>query len=136
MGRIAGTVVDVRDGRAWVECRAEQASCSACAGGRGCSWRTAGGPRRLEVPAVLDGRRLEAGEAIELEADESALFWAALRLYLPPLIGLIAGPALLRGLGWDAAAWPAVAAAAGLLAGCLVARRWTGTAPSFALHRP
>lgn len=85
---------------------------------------------------MLDGHRLDVGEALEVEADEAALFAGALRLYLPPLIGLIAGPALLRGLGWDAAAWPAVAAAAGLLVGCLVARRWTLAAPSLALRRP
>ena len=136
MARLAGTVVAVCDGRAWVECHAEATSCGACAAGRGCSWRSQLGPRRLEVPALLDGCRLEAGEAVELEADEAALFGAALRLYLPPLAGLITGPALLRGLGGDAAAWPALAAAAGLLLGCLVARRWTRATPALALHRP
>ena len=85
---------------------------------------------------MLDGRVLEAGEVVELEAGEAALFGAALRLYLPPLAGLIAGPALLRGLGGDVAAWPALAAAAGLLLGCLLARHWTRAVPAPALHRP
>ena len=85
---------------------------------------------------MLDGRALEAGEAVEIEADEAALFAAALRLYLPPLAGLLAGPALLRGLGGDVAAWPALAAAAGLLLGCLAARRLTRAVPTPRLHRP
>lgn len=85
---------------------------------------------------MLDGRVLEAGEALDLEADETTLFAAALRLYLPPLAGLIAGPALLRGLAGDVAAWPAVAAVAGLLLGCLLARHWTRTVPTPALYRP
>jgi positive regulator of sigma E activity len=136
VARLAGTVVEVRDGRAWVECRAEATSCGACAAGRGCSWRSPVGPRRLEVAARLDGRGLETGEAVEVEVDEPALFAAALRLYLPPLAGLIAGPALLRGVGGDAAAWPALAAVAGLALGCFVARRWTRSAPAVALHRP
>jgi len=136
VARITGAVVEVRDGDAWIECRAEATSCGACANGRGCSWRSASGPRRLEVPALLDGRLLEAGEVIELEADESALFRAALRLYLPPLAGLIAGPALLRGFGWEVAAAPLCAAATGLLLGGLLARRWTRNVPALVLHRP
>jgi positive regulator of sigma E activity len=136
VARIAGTVVEVHGGRAWVECRAEATGCNACASGRGCSWRATTGSRRVEVDKVLDGRALEAGEAVELEADEAALFAAALRLYLPPLAGLLAGPALLRGLGGDVAAWPALAAALGLLLGCLVARRWTRAVPAPRLHRP
>ena len=136
MARVAGTVAEVRDGRAWIECRAEATGCGACAAGRGCSWRSSAGSRRLEVAALLDGRPLEPGEAVELEADEGAMFAAALRLYLPPLVGLLAGPALLRGLDWDAAAWPALAAAAGLLLGCLVARRWARAVPPAALYRP
>jgi positive regulator of sigma E activity len=136
VARLAVTVVEVRDGRAWVEWRAEATSCGACAAGRGCSWRSPVGSQRLEVAARLDGRGLEAGEAVELEVDDAALFGAALRLYLPPLAGLIAGPALLRGLGGDAAAWPALAAVAGLLLGCFFARRWTRAAPALALHRP
>ena len=85
---------------------------------------------------MLDGRVLEAGEAVELEADERALFAAASRLYLPPLAGLIAGPALLRGFAGDIAAWPALAAVVGLLLGCLLARRWTRAIPGPALYRP
>ena len=136
MARVAGTVVDVRDGEAWIECRPETTPCGACASGRGCSWRAAVEPPRLAVPALLEGRRLEAGDAVELETDDAALFRAALRLYLPPLAGLLAGPALLRGLGWDAAALPLFAAACGLLLGGLVARTWTRTAPALTLHRP
>jgi positive regulator of sigma E activity len=135
MARIAATVVEVRDGRAWLECHPAAGACGACAGGRGCNWQSSAGPRRLEVAVPPDGR-LASGDTVELEADEAALFVAALRLYLPPLTGLIAGPALLRGLGWDAGALPLLAAAAGLLAGGLVARSWTRRVPPLTLHPP
>jgi positive regulator of sigma E activity len=137
MARVAGTVVEVRDGRAWVECRAETAGCGACATGHGCAWRTrAGVARRLTVPGLLDGRPLETGEPVELEADEARLLAAALRLYLPPLCGLLAGPALMRGLAWEPGAVPLLAGAVGLLAGSVVARAWTRHGPAIALRRP
>jgi positive regulator of sigma E activity len=136
MARIAATVVEVRDGRAWLECRPAAGACGACAGGRGCNWRSPAHPRRLEVALPPDGRRLASGDTVELEADETALFLAALRLYLPPLAGLIAGPALLRGFGWDAGALPLLAAVAGLLAGGFVARIWTRRVPPLTLHLP
>ena len=42
-----------------------------------------------------------------------------------PLAGLLAGPALLRFVGWEQGVTPLLAAVVGLLAGSLVARRWT-----------
>ena len=136
MARVAGTVIEVRGDRAWVECRSEPVSCGACATGRGCTWRAPATQRRLAVPAELAGRPLQTGEVIELEADDTNLFQAALRLYLPPLVGLLAGPALVRWIGWEHGSIPLVAAIAGLLLGCLVARAWTQAAPAFVLHRP
>jgi positive regulator of sigma E activity len=124
MARVAGTVVEIRDGRAIVECDVQAASCGACASGRGCSWRRTAGTRRLEVDAARPGGTLQPGEAVELAIDDGRLLAAAARLYLPPLAGLLLGPGVLRLAGWEAGAVPLVAAAAGLLAGMLVARRW------------
>jgi positive regulator of sigma E activity len=136
MARVAGTVVEIRDGRAWIECRTDTAGCAACATGHGCAWRSRAGARRLSVPGLLDGRPLEPGEPVELEADEARLLAAALRLYLPPLCGLMAGPALVRGLAWEPGVVPLLAAAVGLVAGSVVARAWTRHGPAIALHRP
>ena len=136
MARVAGTVVEVRDGRAWIECHTEPAGCGACATGHGCAWRSRAWAQRLAVPGLLDGRPLETGEPVELETDEAQLLAAALRLDLPPLCGLIAGPALVRGLAWEPGAVPLLAAAVGLLAGSVVARAWTRYGPAIALHRP
>jgi positive regulator of sigma E activity len=133
MARIAATVVEVRDDRAWLECRPAAVACGACADGRGCHWGSPAHTRRIEVNLPA-GRSLESGDTVELEADETALFIAALRLYLPPLAGVIAGPVLLRELGLDAGVLPLLAAAGGLLAGGLVARIWTRRVPPLTLH--
>ncbi|HEX9208571.1 MAG TPA: SoxR reducing system RseC family protein [Steroidobacteraceae bacterium] len=125
MSRVTGTVVEVRDGRAVVECEAQAASCGACASGRGCSWRHAAGTRRLEVDALRPDGALQPGDAVELAVDDARLLAAAARLYLPPLAGLLLGPAALRIAGFEAGATPLVAAAIGLGLGVLVARRWT-----------
>lgn len=125
MSRVVGTVVEIRDGRAIVECEVQAASCGACSSGRGCSWRRAGGTRRLEVDAARPEGALQPGEVVELAVDDGRLLAAAARLYLPPLAGLLLAPALLRLAGWEVGPAPLVAAAAGLLAGMLVARRWS-----------
>lgn len=134
MSRVAGTVVEVRDGRAVVECESAAASCGACPSGRGCSWRRAAGTRRLEVDAVHPGGLLQPGEAVELAIDDSRLLAAAARLYLPPLAGVLAGPAVLRFAGLEAGLAPLAAAVAGLLAGAWVARRWSQGAATVDVH--
>jgi positive regulator of sigma E activity len=136
MARVAGTVVEVRDGRAWIDCTdTAAAGCSACATGLGCAWRSRAGPRRLETPGHVDGRPLQAGEAVELETDARSLLRAAAWAYLAPLAGLIGGPTLLRLGGWDAGLAPLAAAAAGLVVGSLLARRITREAPAVVVHR-
>ena len=134
MARVAGTVVEVRDGRAWVECAAEASGCTHCAGGRGCAWARTG-PRRVALESTLGGRELTPGERVQLEADERRLLGAALRLYLPPLVGLLAGPALLRASQLDAGVLPLLAATCGLLAGAAVARHLTRRAPPVEVFR-
>jgi positive regulator of sigma E activity len=68
---------------------------------------------------------LELGDRLQVEVDDARLLRAACQLYLPPLAGLLAGPALLRFAGWEPGVTPLLGAALGLLAGGLVAWRWT-----------
>lgn len=135
MSRVAGTVVEIRDGRAVIECEALGSSCGACASGRSCSWRRAAGPHRIEVDALRADGTLQTGEAVELAIDDGRLLAAAARLYLPPLAGLLLGPAALRLAGLEAGPAPLVAAAVGLVLGLTVARRWTGRGTPLELRR-
>lgn len=135
MSRVTGTVVELRDSRAWVACRPAASACGACSSGHGCGWSRRGAPARLQIPAELEGRPLELGTVLELEAGEGPLLAAAARLYLPPLGGLLLGPALLRVTGLETGAGPAIAALAGLLAGAWIARAWTRRAPAIAVRR-
>jgi len=136
MGEVAGTVVAIHDGRAIVECRAQASGCASCSGGRGCSWRRLTGTNSLSVPSNQPGKNLETGDIVSLMIDDGSLLAAAARLYLPPLAGLLLGPALLQAIT-TAAAGPSslVAAGAGLLAGLIVARRWTARTPEVTVVR-
>jgi sigma-E factor negative regulatory protein RseC len=135
MTRVAGTVVEVRDGQAIVECRTAASGCSACGSGHGCTWRRLAPSQRLELPVPPGESGLRAGDRVELSIDDLLLFGAALRLYLPPLAGLLAGPLVTRLAGIDQGLVPLVAASLGLSAGFWVARRWIGRLPVVALER-
>jgi positive regulator of sigma E activity len=129
MGQVSGVVTRVEAGLALVECSATAAgSCGTCASGRGCGWQRSGLRRQVRIGLPTGERPLQAGEAVALSVDDQQLLGAALRLYLPPLIGLLAGPALLRAGGWEHGATPLLAAAVGLACGSLVAWRWTRAA--------
>jgi positive regulator of sigma E activity len=130
MGQVAGTVVDIRGGQAVVECRADTAGCALCRGGRGCTWQRVVGKQSLLVPAAQSTATLQRGDQVTLEVDDGHLLAAAARLYLPPLAGLLLGPALLRAAQLDAGMASLVAAVAGLAAGLLVARLWADRAPA------
>ena len=124
--QVTGVVTRVEAGRADIECGvSSHPACGACASGRGCGWQRSNGPRRLEIPARQGSRTLEPGDRLEVQVDEGRLLRAACRLYLPPLAGLLAGPALFRVAGWEQGATPLLGAVLGLLAGGLVAWRWT-----------
>jgi positive regulator of sigma E activity len=125
VARVAGTVVEIRDGHALVECRESSGACDACGKGRGCSWRRRLGTRSLAVPVPAAAGDLEAGDPVELEIPDGRLLVAVASLYGPPLVGLLGGPLLLRALDADAGAASLVAAVTGLLAGLLAARRLT-----------
>jgi len=138
MGQVAGTVVEICGGQAIVECRAETSGCSLCQGGRGCNWQRVVGRQSLAVPAVQPEGTLQRGDPVMLAVDDASLLAAAARLYLPPLAGLLLAPAFLRAAQLDQGAGSLVAAAIGLAAGLLVARRWAGPAPAITvrLQRP
>lgn len=124
MNRATGTVVAALDGRrVVVACDVPPApACAACAAGRGCGAGAGPGNSRLTV-AVPEGRRLPVvGERVEVQAPAAELLRAAAWLYLPPLAGLLLGPLLLRLLGVGDGGLVLAAAAAGLVAGVLVAR--------------
>jgi len=128
MGQVTGIVTRVDAGWARVECGvSNHPACGACASGRGCGWQRSNEPRRLEIPAHHGSRTLEPGDRLEVQVDDARLLRAACRLYLPPLAGLLAGPTLLRCAGWEQGITPLLAAVAGLVAGGLVAWRWTRT---------
>jgi positive regulator of sigma E activity len=136
MSRLAGTVVEIRHGRARVACVAATTACEGCPVGQGCSWARRSGVGQLEIPAELDGRPLAVGDRLELDADDAHLLRAACRLYLPPFAGLLLAPALLRSWGLESGLGPLWAAAAGLAFGAVVARLWTRrTTPDLALRR-
>jgi positive regulator of sigma E activity len=131
MLRVTGVVTQVEAGVARIECSpAGQPACATCATGRGCGWQRSSQARRIELNALqgncqLQAGQLEAGQTLELEVDEGRLLRAACRLYLPPLAGLLAGPALLRMAGLEQGVLPFAAACAGLGLGAAVAWRWT-----------
>jgi len=126
MGQVSGVVTRVEAGRARVECGvSNQPACGNCAAGRGCGWQRSNQPRRLEIDAHQGIRTLEPGDRLAVQVDDASLLRAACRLYLPPLAGLLAGPALLRVAGLEQGAAPLLGAVLGLFAGGLIAWRWT-----------
>jgi positive regulator of sigma E activity len=122
--RTRARVHDVREGRAWLACEAATGACTACAAGRGCALRLLGpsGGGLLEVPAQGPGGTLLArGDALTIEVSDRELLRAAVAAYVPPLIGLLAGPLVATLL--SASDRIAVAAAgAGLVLGWAVSR--------------
>jgi positive regulator of sigma E activity len=129
--RTRARVHDVRDGRAWLECETAAGACTACAGGRGCALRWLGrsGSGLLEVPAQgPGGAALAPGDALTIEVSDGELLRAATAAYVPPLLGLLAGPVLARLL---AAGDPIAVAAAGLglALGWAASRAWLRRSP-------
>lgn len=126
MGQVTGVVTRVEAGRARVECGvSNHPACGMCSTGRGCGWQRSNQPRTLEIDAHQGMRTLEPGDRLEVQIDDARLLRAACRLYLPPVAGLLAGPALVRVADWEWGVTPLLGAALGLIAGGLVASRWT-----------
>jgi positive regulator of sigma E activity len=126
MGQVTGVVTRVEAGRARIECGvSNHHACGTCTAGRGCGWQRPNHPRELEIDAHQGTRTLEPGDQLEVQVDDARLLRAACRLYLPPLAGLLAGPAMLRVAGWERGGTPLLGAVLGLVAGGLLAWRWT-----------
>jgi positive regulator of sigma E activity len=136
MGQVTGVVTRIQSGQAVVECAATAAAaCASCAHGRGCGWQQSGLSRQLLLDLPVGECPLRPGESVAITVDDRQLLAAALRLYLPPLAGVLAGPALLRATGWEQGAAPLLAAGAGLALGAIVAWRWTRRPVSLRWHR-
>ena len=115
MGQVTGVVTRVEAGRARVECGiSNHPACGTCAAGRGCGWQRSNQPRRLEIDAHQGLRTLQPGDRLEVQIDDARLLRAACWLDLPPLVGLLAGPALLRVAGWERGVTPLLGAVLGL----------------------
>lgn len=129
MLRVTGVVTRVEAGKARIECSpGGQPACTACGAGRGCGWQRTDQPRQIEIDARGAGWPVVAGDALELEVDEGKLLQAAARWYLPPLGGVLLGPAVCRLAGLEHGLWPLLAGALGLAAGLAIAWRWTRNA--------
>lgn len=129
--RTAARVLDVRQERARLACD-EQPSCQACRGGRGCALRWLGSADRssLEVPSVSqDGFPLIAGQSVTIDVPDGELLRSAAKVYLLPLAGLLAGPALVRWAGAGSEADALIAGVTGVVLGWAVARRWVRRSP-------
>ena len=86
--------------------------------------------RTLEVPVPSDDVvPLQSGETVTVSLADGDLLRIATRLYVPPLVGLLSGPLLLRSASYGGEAAEVVAAAAGVLLGWLLARVWVRAFP-------
>jgi positive regulator of sigma E activity len=126
MGQVTGVVTRIQAGQAVVECAATAVgTCASCSNGRGCGWQRTGLRRQLLLDVPAGELPLQPGESVAISVDDRELLMAALRVYLPPLAGLLAGPALLRASGLEQGAAPLLAAILGLALGAAVGWRWT-----------
>jgi len=125
-------VASVSAGRARLACEAPAAGCAACAGGRGCALRWLGRTdgTSFEVPEFLaGGDRLVPGDPVVIEVGDGDLLRAALRAYLPPLAGLLAGAVVARVVAGAGEGVAALAGLAGLAIGWRVSRAWLERVP-------
>ena len=129
--RTVARVLDVRDERARLACD-EQPGCGACSAARGCALRWLGTSDRtsLEVPSVSrDGSVLMPGQSVTIEVTDGELLRSAAKVYLLPLAGLLAGPALVRWIGAGSESAALIAAVTGVVLGWAVARGWVRRSP-------
>jgi positive regulator of sigma E activity len=92
---------------------------------------------RLEVPALAaGGARLVPGARVTVEVEDDELLGAAARTYLPPLVGLLAGPLLAHRVAGGGELPLLLAALGGVLLGWAVARAWLRRSPPRIAVRP
>jgi positive regulator of sigma E activity len=125
-------VLEVVGERARLECDAASASCPSCAARGGCALQRLSGRRhsRLEVAALAaDGVRLVPGARVTVEVEDGELLGAAARTYLPPLVGLLAGPLLVGAPTGGGELAVLLSAVLGVLLGWATARAWLRRSP-------
>jgi len=130
----SGRIVRREGAVAWVEASSRR-DCPRCAEGKGCGGGLLGRwlGKRLHLVQAADPAFHPEGSWVELGLEDSALLKAALGLYLPPLLGLVAGSSLAHAMGLSE--WLLIlAGVAGFALGLLAARRLSrglGDRPAF-----
>lgn len=76
-----------------------------------------------------DGSALIAGQLVAIEVPGGELLRSAAKVYLLPLAGLLAGPALVRWIGAGSEFAALIAAVTGVVLGWALARVWVRRAP-------
>lgn len=125
-------VLEIQAGRARLECESVAQACSGCAGRRGCALRWLAGPgdSRLEVAhPALHGPPMRPGDHVIIEVDDGELLRAAALAYVPPLVGLLAGPVAAATLAPGSELVALAGALLGLAAGWGAARLWLRRSP-------
>lgn len=118
-----GRIVRASDDRAWVEAGSRE-NCARCAEGRGCGGGLLGQwlGRRLHQVEVRNPHHYSEGSWVELELSERALLAGALMVYLPPLLVMLLGAAVVAvALGWPEP-FVVLGAVLGLVTGSLLSR--------------
>ena len=124
-----GVVVNADD--AWATVRMQrQSTCGSCSARSGCGNGVLSevlGRRVLEL-RLANVHGLRPGDRVTLGIRDRALVSGALAMYLLPLFGLIAAPALLGVLlPGLSEGWLVVAGIGGFASGLMVVRRWLRT---------
>jgi sigma-E factor negative regulatory protein RseC len=76
-----------------------------------------------------DGSELIAGQSVAIEVPDGELLRSAAKVYLLPLAGLLAGPALVRWIGTGSESAALIAAVTGVVLGWVLARGWVRRSP-------
>lgn len=76
-----------------------------------------------------DGSALVAGQSVTIEVPDGELFRSAAKVYLLPLAGLLAGPALIHWIGAGSESAALIAAVTGGALGWALARGWVRRSP-------
>ena len=76
-----------------------------------------------------DGSALIAGQSVAIEVPDGELLRSAAKVYLLPLAGLLAGPALVRWIGAGSESAALIAAVTGVVLGWVLARGWIRCSP-------
>ncbi|AHE98886.1 SoxR reducing system RseC family protein [Thioalkalivibrio paradoxus] len=113
----------------WATVRVQrQSTCGSCSARSGCGNGVLAqvlGRRELELRLPNQQHGLHSGDRVILGIEDRALVSGAFAMYLLPLVGLIAIPAVAgRVVPEIAEGWLVLAGAAGFAAGLLAVRRW------------